>query len=118
MDAIAQVKPCPADERWVAVSADNCNDPDHSLRDELPTACRREGIGLLRVRSAERVTPLQEPGPRKWTEAVVVLLGCCARSEAMRRRLSSLQERTGPSDGSGSGRLADHGTVVCSLTAS
>ncbi len=65
---------CPADERWVAVSADNYNDPDHSLRDELPAACRREGIGLLRVRSAERVTPLRGPGPRKRTEAVAGLL--------------------------------------------
>ena len=95
-----------------------CNDPDHSLRDELPTACRGEGIGLLRVRSAERVTPLRRPGPIRRTQAVVGLLGCYARSETMRSWLSSPEESTGPSAESGADRLADHGPGIRSLAPS
>ena len=61
----------------------------------------RGGDRLPRVRSADRVTPLQEPGPRKLTEAVVGLLSCYARAEAIRRRLPSLGKRPDPATGLG-----------------
>ena len=54
IDVIRQVKRYPANEQWVAVSADAYISLADDLQDALHTDCRREGIGLLRVRSATR----------------------------------------------------------------
>jgi hypothetical protein len=59
IDVMRQVKRSPANERWIAVSADAYNRLADDLRDTLHTDCRNEGIGLLRVRSTTQITFLQ-----------------------------------------------------------
>jgi hypothetical protein len=88
--------------------------PQRRVTHRLPR--RGDRFAARAVRRA--VTPLRGPGPRRRRQAVVGLLGCYERFEAMRRRLSSPEERTGPGGECGSDRLADHGPGVRSSTPS
>lgn len=86
-DAIHQVRRYPADESWIAVSADAYDElhpeEQHTLQDD----CRIEGIGLLRVESVLRIIPLEEPRSRRTLKAHVDFLACYARSTTVRQKL-------------------------------
>jgi hypothetical protein len=92
IDVVRQVKRYPANEQWVAVSADAYNEIADDLKDALRTDCRREGIGLLRVRSATQVTPLETPKSRRPPKGLEDFLQCYARSNAVRQRLRTIAE--------------------------
>jgi hypothetical protein len=47
IDVVQQVKRYPANEQWIAVSADAYNELDTALQEALLTDCRNEGLGLL-----------------------------------------------------------------------
>jgi len=87
IDVVRQVKRYPANEQWIAVSADAYNELDDSLRDALLTDCQKEGLGLLRVRSATHVTPLEKPQPRTQPKGLRDFLACYARSDVIRQKL-------------------------------
>ena len=87
IDVVRQVKRYPANEQWVAVSADAHNALDGALQEALLAACQREGLGLLRVRSANQITPLQKPQPRTPPKGLDDFLACYARSDVIRQKL-------------------------------
>src|SRR4051795_7964164 len=90
VDVIKQVKGYPADEQWVAVSTDAYNLLDSEWQEVLRAACQREGIGLLRVRSATHVELLETPRPRrprKVSKQHGVFLACYSRSNVIRQKL-------------------------------
>ncbi len=87
IDVVRQVKRYPANEQWIAVSADAYNELDDTLQDALLTDCRREGLGLLRVRSANQVTLMEKPRQRTPPKGLDDFLACYARSDAIRRKL-------------------------------
>jgi len=89
IDVIRQVKRYPANEQWVAVSADAYNSLADDLQDALRSDCRREGIGLLQVRSATRVTQLEEPRPRTAPTGLTDFPVCYSRSGVVRQKLHS-----------------------------
>ncbi len=90
VDVVRQVKRYPANEQWIAVSADAYNELDDALQDAFLTDCRREGFGLLRVRSAGRVTLLEKPRSRTPPEGLSDFLACYARSDLIRRKLHTI----------------------------
>jgi hypothetical protein len=92
IDVVRQVKRYPANEQWIAVSADAYNEIAGDLQDALRTDCRREGIGLLRVRSATQITFLEEPRPQRPPKSLDDFLQCYARSNAIRQRLGTIAE--------------------------
>ncbi len=92
IDVVRQVKRYPANERWIAVSADAYNRLADDLRDALHTACRNEGIGLLRVRSAAQITFLEEPRQQRPPKGLDDFLECYARSSVIRQRLRATAE--------------------------
>jgi|SRR5215203_973615 hypothetical protein len=92
IDVVRQVKRYPANERWIAVSADAYNRLANDLRDALHTACRNEGIGLLRVRSAAQVAFLEEPRQQRPPKGLNDFLECYARLNAIRQRLRTMAE--------------------------
>lgn len=95
-DAIQQVSRYPADESWVAISADAYDRLHSEEQQALQAGCQREGIGLLKVQSVMHVTPLEEPRPRGVSKAHVDLLACYARSNVIRQKL---RRRAGESKG-------------------
>ena len=92
IDVVRQVKRYPANERWIAVSADAYNRLADDLRDALHTACQNEGIGLMRVRSATQITFLEEPRPQRPPKGLEDFLQCYAQSNAVRQRLRTIAE--------------------------
>lgn len=92
IDVVRQVKRYPANEQWIAVSADSHNDLDDALQEALLTDCRKEGLGLLRVRSAGRVTLLEKPRSRTPPEGLSDFLTCYARSDLIRQKLHQLAD--------------------------
>ncbi len=89
IDVVRQVKRYPANEQWIAVSADAYNRLDDDLQDALLTDCRREGLGVLRVRSANQVIPLEKPRSRTPPKDLGDFLACYARSNVIRRKLNT-----------------------------
>ena len=89
IDVIKQVKRYPANEQWIALSADAYNRLADDLQEALHADCRKEGIGLLRVRSATQVIPLEKPQPRTPPKRLADFLGCYARSGVIRQKLHS-----------------------------
>jgi hypothetical protein len=89
IDVVRQVKRYPANEQWIAVSADAYNELDAALQDALLTDCRREGLGLLRVRSAGQVTLMEKPQSRTPPKGLDDFLTCYARSDVIRRKLQT-----------------------------
>jgi len=87
IDVVQQVKRYPANEQWIAVSADAYNELDTALQEALLTDCRNEGLGLLRVRSTNQFTPLEKPQPRPRPKGLGDFLACYARSDVIRRKL-------------------------------
>ena len=87
IDVVRQVKRYPANEQWIAVSADAYNELDASLQDALLIDCRREGLGLLRVRSAGRVIPMEKPQSKTPPKGLDDFLACYARSGIIRQKL-------------------------------
>jgi hypothetical protein len=90
IDVIRQVKRYPANERWIAVSADAYNELDDDLQEALRSDCRMEGIGLLRVRSASQIIPLEEPQTRGAPAGLADFLECYARSSGIRQELRTI----------------------------
>lgn len=90
IDVIQQVKRYPADERWIAVSADAYNLLG-SQQETLHICCQREGIGLLQVRSINSVKRLETPRPRT-SKRHVEFLEFYARSGIIRRKLHAKAE--------------------------
>ena len=84
IDVVQQVKRYPANEQWIAVSADAYSELDDALQEALRSDCRKEGLGLLRVRSATQITPLEKPQPRTPPKGISDFLACYAR---IRRKL-------------------------------
>lgn len=92
IDVIAQVKRYPANERWIALSADASNLLGNDLQQALSKSCQREGIGLLRVRSTTNVT-LLEPAKRKnLPKGYADFLACYARAATIRQKLKAETE--------------------------
>ena len=89
IDVVRQVKRYPANEQWIAVSADAYNELDAALQDALLTDCRREGLGPLRVRSAGQVTLMEKPQSRTPPKGLGDFLACYARSYVIRRKLQT-----------------------------
>jgi hypothetical protein len=87
IDVVQQVKRYPANEQWIAVSADAYSELVTSLQEALLTDCRNEALGLLRVRSTNQVTPLEKPQPRPRSKGLRDFLACYARSDVIRRKL-------------------------------
>jgi hypothetical protein len=87
IDVVQQVKRYPANEQWIAVSADAHNALDHAMQEALQAACRREGLGLLRVRSSSQVTRLEKPRPSPTPKGLDDFLACYARSDTIRQKL-------------------------------
>lgn len=87
IDVVQQVKRYPADEQWIAVSADAYNLLDTEWQEALRAACRRESIGLLRVRSTAHCDPLEAPRRRRMPKGHADFLACYARSNDIRRKL-------------------------------
>jgi hypothetical protein len=92
IDVMRQVKRYPANERWIAVSADAYNRLADDLRDALHSECRSEGIGLLRVRTAAQIAFLEEPSQQRPPKGINDFLECYARSNAIRQRLRTMAE--------------------------
>lgn len=87
VDAIEQVKRYPANERWLAISADAYNLLAHPDQEDLRTECRREGIGLLHVQSVARVIPREVPRLQRLPEGCEDPLSCYARSARISQKL-------------------------------
>ncbi len=87
IDVVRQVKRYPANEQWIAVSADAYNELDATLQDALLTDCRREGLGLLQVRAAGQVKLLEKPRSKTPAKGLDDFLACYARSDVIRRNL-------------------------------
>ena len=92
IDVVRQVKRYPANEQWIAVSADAYNEIASNLQDALRTDCQREGIGLLRVRSATQIAYLEEARPQRPPKGLDDFLQCYAQSNAIRERLRTMAE--------------------------
>lgn len=90
IDVIQQVQRYPANEQWIAISADAYNRLADDLQSALHTDCQKEGIGLLRVRSMSRITLMENPRPRIPPKPLRDFLDCYARSSAIRQRLHTL----------------------------
>lgn len=92
IDVIQQVKRYPADEHWIALSADAYNllGPQ---QETLRLYCQREGIGLLRINSADRVNYVERPQVRT-SKRGVMFLECYARSETINRKLHAKAEES------------------------
>lgn len=86
-DAVQQVRRYPADESWIAVSADAYDELDPEEQHALQADCRIEGIGLLKIESVLHITPLEEPRSRRAPKAHVDYLACYARSTVVRHKL-------------------------------
>lgn len=90
IDVIQQVKRYPANEQWIALSADAYNLlVPH--QETLRRHCRKEGIGLLQVNSKERVKYLETPRPRV-PKGRIDFLEYYARSDVIRRKLRTKSE--------------------------
>lgn len=92
IDVVRQVKRYPANEQWIAVSSDAYNSLDSKWREALCAACRREGIGLLRVQSAANISFLERPRLRKVPRGRADFLECYSRSSNIRRKLHTLSD--------------------------
>ncbi len=84
------MKRYPANEQWIAVSADAYNLLG-SHQETLRLYCRKEGIGLLQVNSKERVKYLETPRPRA-PKGRIDFLVYYARSDVIRRKLHTKTE--------------------------
>lgn len=91
---IAQVKRYPANEWWIALSADAFNQMNREQQQSLLRDVRREGIGFLRVSSASRVVPLEMPKFKPVKKGYADFLSCYAREKSLREKLSVQQELT------------------------
>jgi hypothetical protein len=92
IDVVRQVKRYPANEQWIAVSADAYNEIAGDLQAALRSECQREGIGLMRVRSATHITFLEEPRPQRPPKGLDDFLECYARSTMIREQLRTMAE--------------------------
>jgi hypothetical protein len=92
IDVIAQAKRYPANEQWIALSADAYNLLGSDLQRALSNSCRREGIGLLRIRSTANVTPLELPKRKRLPKGHTDFLTCYARGAAIRQKLQAYTE--------------------------
>jgi hypothetical protein len=90
IDVVQQVKRYPADEQWIAVSADAYNLLTAEWQGALRAACRKYGIGLLIVRSAIKISSLEIPRLRKVPRGHIDFLSCYSRAESVRQKLRLL----------------------------
>jgi hypothetical protein len=87
IDVINQVKRYPANEKWIAMSTDAYNLLRPEEQTTLREACRRDGIGLMRVSAGERVNLLERPIPQDPPKDCRDFLECYARTEDIRSKL-------------------------------
>lgn len=92
IDVVQQVKRYPADEQWIAVSADAYNSLISEWREVLRAACSKEGIGLLLVRSAANIAPLEVPRIRKAPRGHSDFLACYSRAKSVRQKLRAIAD--------------------------
>lgn len=92
IDVVQQVKRYPANEQWIAISSDAYNllGPQ---QETLRLCCRREGIGLLQVRSINSAQHLEAARPRV-NKKRMEFLEFYARSDIIRRKLYAKAEET------------------------
>lgn len=86
IDAVAQVQRYPANERWVAISADAYNQLSIDIQQQLQNKCHQQGVGLLIISTAKVVTQI-EPRVFKASGKPVDYLGCYTRAGHIRNRL-------------------------------
>lgn len=86
IDVINQVRRYPANEQWIAMSADVFNEIGEK-QSTLRKDCRREGIGLIRVSAGEKIMLLEKPKPQKLPRGYEDFLSCYARAKILRKKL-------------------------------
>lgn len=64
VDVIDQVHQYPANEKWLAFSADSFYDILSQKQEDVKTICKYQGIGIIIVHSERRVDILSEPKTR------------------------------------------------------
>ena len=89
IDVIAQVKDYPANERWIAISTDAYNQLG-AEQETLHQDCHKEGIGLLRISSGEKVTVLSSSRSKKLPKGYEDFLICYAREKSIRKKLQEM----------------------------
>lgn len=91
---VRQVKRYPADELWIAISADAHNKLFTEEQDTLLAECKKKGIGLLRVQSAKSIKVLEYPQRQKLPKGPDNFLSCYSRSKAIRQELHVKLDQT------------------------
>jgi hypothetical protein len=89
IDVITQVKRYPANEQWIALSADAYNLLGNDLQQALRNSCRREGIGFLRIRSTTNLTLLESARRKNLPKGYADFLACYARAASIRQKLQA-----------------------------
>ena len=92
IDVVNQVKRYPANEQWIALSADAYNRLGAKSQEKLQLSCRHNGIGLLRVSPAQRVLCLETATHKPVPGGITDFLTCYDREHAIRRELQAAQQ--------------------------
>jgi hypothetical protein len=88
IDVIDQVRNYPANEQWIAISAD-AYDQLETEQEGLHKDSHKEGIGLMRISVGEQVTLLSTPVPKEHQD----FLTCYAREKSIRQKLQMWKEQ-------------------------
>ena len=92
IDVIAQVKDYPANEQWIALSADAYNQIG-AEQETLHKDCHKEGIGLIRISSGKKVTLLSSPKSKNPPKGYQDFFTCYARKKSIRQKLQEWKEK-------------------------
>jgi len=92
IDVIKQVKRYPAHEQWIALSTDAYNRLARVVQTAFREECRREGIGLLHVRSRQQSAVVELPRPHPVPKGQADFLACYVRGDQIRQTLQDKVE--------------------------
>lgn len=89
---INQVKRYPANERWIALSADALNRIRREKQySDFESICNRDGIGLLKVGANKQVIPVIHPKKQITPKQLGCFLECYAKETQIRKEFSRIQ---------------------------
>lgn len=92
---VEQAKRYPANEQWIALSADVINwiGGERKFAD-FNYYCKRQGLGLIRISQGNRVTLVLPPKQRKKHKKLEDFLACYARANEIRKSLALMQSQS------------------------